>query len=288
MMNINNLGTLYIVATPIGNLQDITLRAIEILKTVDLIAAEDTRHSASLLQQFAIAKPLLSLHEHNETERIAQLLHQLQKGQSIALISDAGTPLISDPGYLLVRQARMQGIKVEPIPGACAAIAALSASGLPADRFTFEGFLPVKSQARLQRLTPLKSESRTMIFYEAPHRILSLLQDLHKIFGDEREVVLARELTKMFETIRLGKLKEMIEWVESDANQQRGEIVLLVSGSHEKNVEESLSVEVILKELLVELPLKKAVEIAVRLTGEKKNAVYEKALELKADTEPRS
>ncbi len=287
-MNINNLGTLYIVATPIGNLQDITLRAIEILKTVDLIAAEDTRHSASLLQQFAIAKPLLSLHEHNETERIAQLLHQLQKGQSIALISDAGTPLISDPGYLLVRQARMQGIKVEPIPGACAAIAALSASGLPADRFTFEGFLPVKSQARLQRLTPLKSESRTMIFYEAPHRILSLLQDLHKIFGDEREVVLARELTKMFETIRLGKLKEMIEWVESDANQQRGEIVLLVSGSHEKNVEESLSVEVILKELLVELPLKKAVEIAVRLTGEKKNAVYEKALELKADTEPRS
>jgi 16S rRNA (cytidine1402-2'-O)-methyltransferase len=280
-MNINDFGVLYIVATPIGNLQDITLRAIEILKTVDVIAAEDTRHSASLLQQYAIAKPLLSLHDHNENERVSQLLQQLQSGKTIALISDAGTPLISDPGYQLVRQARIQGIKVVPIPGACAVIAALSASGLAADRFTFEGFLPAKSQARLQRLMQLKNESRTMIFYEAPHRILTLLQDFQKVFGEEREAVLARELTKMFETIRLGKLEELTEWVAGDLNQQRGELVVLLAGKAEKSVEEIVSVEVVLAELLKELPLKKAVEITVKITGEKKNTVYEKALQMK-------
>lgn len=281
-MNINNFGTLYIVATPIGNLQDITLRAIETLKMVDCIAAEDTRHSKSLLQYYSISKPLISLHEHNEHERTDQLLKQLEQKKSIALISDAGTPLISDPGYELVRKAREMGVTVVPIPGVCAAITALCASGLPTDKFIFEGFLPVKSQARIQRLTKLRNEPRTMIFYEAPHRILSVLQDLQKVFGEKREAVLARELTKLFETIRSAGLKELTEWVASDSNQQRGEIVLLVAGADEiAQTSTMLPTEVVLMELLEHLPLKKAVEVAVKITGEKKNTLYEKALKLK-------
>lgn len=280
-MKINNFGVLYIVATPIGNLQDITLRAIEVLKRVEAIAVEDTRHSQALLQHYAISKPLISLHQYNEQERLTQLLNRLKQGESIALISDAGTPLISDPGYQLVRAAREQGISVVPIVGACAAIAALSASGLPTDRFIFEGFLPVKSQARLQRLNQLKNESRTLVFYEAPHRILAFLRDCQAVFGDSREAVIARELTKMFETIRLASLKELTEWVASDSNQQRGELVVLIAGAIEAPQSESLLVEQVLAELLPHLPLKTVVDIAVKLTGEKKNAVYQKALQFK-------
>lgn len=280
-MNSNNLSTLYIVATPIGNLQDITLRAIEVLKTVDCIAAEDTRHSLPLLRHFGISTPVLALHEHNERERAAQLLQRLQSGESIALISDAGTPLINDPGYFLVREARALGIRVVPIPGACAVIAALCASGLPTDRFTYEGFLPAKSKARLDKLKLLQAETRTMVFYESPHRILELLQAMLEVFGAARQVVIARELTKTFETIRLGPLAELCEWVESDANQQRGEIVVLVAGAPESVQSESFSAQHVLSVLLEDLPTKQAVDLAVKITGEKKNALYELALQLK-------
>ena len=281
MTNLNNFGVLYIIATPIGNLQDVTLRAIETLKKVDLIAAEDTRHSQPFLQHYSISKPILSLHEHNERERAEKLIKELTEGKSIALISDAGTPLISDPGFFLVQKARDQGITIVPIPGACAAIAALSVSGLPTDRFVFEGFLPAKSSARLQRLNLLQTETRTMVFYESPRRVLDLLKDLQKTFGDDRKVVVARELTKMFETIFSGKLQEIIERVENDDNQQRGELVVLVAGADEVASHQAISSDLVLTELLKHLPLKEAVDIAVKITGERKNTLYQRALELK-------
>jgi 16S rRNA (cytidine1402-2'-O)-methyltransferase len=280
-MNINSSGILYIVATPIGNLNDISLRALEILKSVDCILAEDTRHSHTLLQNYSISTKAMALHEHNERERALQLLQRLQKGESIALISDAGTPLISDPGYHLVREARNAGIRVVPIPGACAAIAALSAAGLPTDRFAFEGFLPAKSAARTQRLQSLQKESRTLVFYEAPHRFLDLLIDLRDIFGPEREAVIARELTKLFETIKGGTLAEICEWVSSDANQQKGEIVVMVEGAREVTDAENAEAERLLTILLAELPLKQAVDLAAKITGQKKNAVYQAALAMK-------
>ncbi len=284
-MKINQLGILYIVATPIGNLQDISLRAIDVLKTVNCIAAEDTRHSQHLLQHFSIKTPLLSLHEHNESERASQLIHRLQRGESIALISDAGTPLISDPGYLLVRDVKSVGIQVTPIPGACAAIAALSASGLPTDRFIFEGFLPAKSKLRKERLAALKTEPRTIIIYETPHRILDSLQEMQQVFGKDRLIVLARELTKIFETIKSGSIEEIIQWVTVDTNQQRGEIILLVSGADvisnpKDNI--TLSSEAILTVLLEALPLKQAVAIAAKITGERKNNLYQRALLIKS------
>lgn len=278
-MNINNLGTLYIVATPIGNLKDMSFRAIETLKSVNCIAAEDTRHSASLLQHYAITTPAFSLHEHNERERSSQLLERLTRGESVALISDAGTPLISDPGYFLVREARALGVRIVPIPGACAAIAALSAGGLPTDRFAFEGFLPAKTKARIDRLTSMKQESRTMIFYEAPHRILALLLDMQKVFGDDREVVIARELTKMYETIRAGTLSELVTWVNDDENQQRGEIVVLLKG--EEAPVSNIAAHELLAVLLEYLPLKQAVEVATRITSDRKNELYEMALLIK-------
>lgn len=283
-MNRNNAGTLYIVATPIGNLRDMSARAIDILKTVNYIAAEDTRHSASLLQHFFINTPMLALHDHNEREFSAQLLQSLKKGESIALISDAGTPLISDPGYFLVREAREQGIQVVPIPGCCAVIAALSASGLPTDRFSFEGFLPAKTKARQQQLEALSYESRTMVFYEAPHRVLESLQDMQIVFGADRLVVLARELTKMYETIRAAPVGELVKWVESDGNQQRGEIVLVVSGV-EKNIDQSEVDSVqLLKILLEELPVKRAAEMAAKISGKRKNELYQLALQIKNET----
>jgi 16S rRNA (cytidine1402-2'-O)-methyltransferase len=285
-MNINHFGTLYVVATPIGNLRDMSSRAIEILKSVNCIAAEDTRHSAPLLQHFAISTPVISLHEHNERERSAKLLEQLQRGESIALISDAGTPLISDPGYFLVNEVRRLGMKVVPIPGACAVIAALSVSGLPTDRFSFEGFLPAKSKHRLDKLQALQQEERTMVFYEAPHRILECLQDMQKIFGAERQAVIARELTKLYETIYGATLAELIEWVSNDANQQRGEIVLMIEGVQTKvEREEAISVDVLLKILLDELPLKQAVELAAKISGKRKNELYQQALKLKGQDE---
>lgn len=279
-MNINTSGTLYIVATPIGNLQDMSLRAVETLKKVDVIAVEDTRHSAPLLQHFAVTTPTLALHDHNERDRAAMLLKRLQKGESIALISDAGTPLISDPGYHLVREAKQAGISVVPIPGACAAIAALSAAGLPTDRFVFEGFLPVKTAARTARLKELCSETRTLIFYEAPHRVMDVLQDMQSVFGDARQVVVARELTKMFETIRSGTLAEIVAWANADKNQQRGEIVILVEGA-EKTATTDADVQRVLTILLEALPLKQAVELAAKITNQRKNELYEHALQYK-------
>lgn len=274
-----NTGVLYIVATPIGNLKDISLRAIDVLKQVDYIAAEDTRHSSSLLQQFNITTPLISLHEFNERQKVDHLLARINQGQSIALISDAGTPLISDPGFIFVREAKAAGIKVVPIPGACAAIAALSVSGLPTDKFIFEGFLPAKAQARAERLKELVHETRTLIFYEAPHRLLDALEAMKEVFGDERQVIIARELTKVYETIQADTLDKLVEWVKQDSNQQRGEIVVLVKGA--ETVELQSDAMKILELLVNELPLKKAVEITAKLTQEKRNVLYDMALTIK-------
>lgn len=272
-------GTLYVVATPIGNLQDITFRAIEVLKKVDRIAAEDTRHTAPLLKHFSIDKPTISIHEFNERERLAIVVDFIHEGNSVALISDAGTPLISDPGYHLVKEALATGINVVPIPGPCAAIAALSVAGLPTDRFTFEGFLPAKQEARKHRLEELLHESRTMIFYEAPHRLVSSLQSMLEVFGDERLVVVARELTKIHESVMASPLPDLIQHYETHESQQRGEIVLLVAGVNEAAAESKEVIpEDVLDILLEELPLKQAATLASKITGERKNVLYEMAL----------
>lgn len=272
-------GTLYVVATPIGNLGDMVPRAIETLQTVDLIAAEDTRHSARLLAHFDIKTPCVAYHDHTDKDRTSQLVDKLLQGQSLALISDAGTPLVSDPGYRLVREARLAGIRIVPIPGACAMIAGLSAAGLPSDRFAFEGFLPAKQTARLSALSDVAADTRTLIFYEAPHRILETLQDMCEIFGDDREVVMAREITKTFETIRGGALSEMTAWVASDSNQQRGEIALIVAGAPKRD-EQAITPEQerVMKILLEELPVKQAAAVGAKITGLKKNYLYQWAL----------
>lgn len=277
-------AVLYVVATPIGNLDDWSLRAQATLRQVALIAAEDTRHSLRLLQHFAIDTRLVALHEHNEQGRVDALLAELAAGRDVALISDAGTPLISDPGYRLVAAAQAQGYAVVPVPGACAAIAALSAAGLPSDRFIFEGFLPARAAARQQRLRELAAETRTLIFYEAPHRIAECLNDLNAVFGGTRRAVLARELTKTFETIRQLPLAALAAWVAGDANQQRGEIVLVVEGAPDVVGEAALiEAERILRVLLKELPVRQAAALAAEITGQKKNALYERALLLKAE-----
>ncbi|EIK54244.1 tetrapyrrole methylase family protein [Stutzerimonas stutzeri TS44] len=277
-------GTLYVVATPIGNLEDISARALRVLREVVLIAAEDTRHSARLMSHFGIATPLAACHEHNERDEGGRFLERLQAGDDVALISDAGTPLISDPGYHLVRQARAAGIRVVPVPGACALIAALSAAGLPSDRFIFEGFLPAKAAGRRARLELLKEEPRTLIFYEAPHRILECLEDLVAIFGADRVAVLGRELTKTFETLKGLPLGQLHAWVAGDSNQQRGECVLLVAGWQAPADDEAVSAEVlrVLDLLLGELPLKRAAALAAEITGVRKNLLYQLALERKA------
>jgi len=273
---------LYVVATPIGNLSDISARAIEVLKRVDLIACEDTRHSARLLNHLNIQKPLLSYHDHNESQQTKNLIGKLQAGQSIALISDAGTPLISDPGYQLVKQAHENNIIVVPLPGPCALITALSASGLPSDRFTFEGFLPAKQQARIETLEKLSAETRTLIFYESTHRISASLADMVKVFGADRHAVVARELTKAFETLRGDELVNLSEWVKEDANQRKGEVVLLVRGAAAKEQDEvRVEAEKVLAVLLEELPVKQAAQLAAKITGGKKNALYQLALEMK-------
>nr|WP_040261826.1 16S rRNA (cytidine(1402)-2'-O)-methyltransferase [Pseudomonas massiliensis] len=277
----STLGTLYVVATPIGNLEDMTPRALRVLTQVALIAAEDTRHSLRLLQHFGIQTPLAACHEHNEREDGGRFLGRLQAGDDVALISDAGTPLISDPGYHLVRQARAAGVPVVPVPGACAVIAALSAAGLPSDRFIFEGFLPAKAAARTSRLEALREEPRTLIFYEAPHRILESVQAMEAVFGPERPAVLARELTKTFETLKSAPLAELKAFIETDVNQQRGECVVLVAGWSAPTGEEALSVEAlrVLDLLLAEMPLKKAAALAAQITGVRKNLLYQVALE---------
>ena len=275
-----NPGTLYVVATPIGNLGDMVPRAVETLQTVALIAAEDTRHSSRLLSHFDIKTPCVAYHDHSDEQRTEQLIARMHAGDSIALISDAGTPLVSDPGYRLVRTARQAGIQVVPIPGACAMIAALSAAGLPSDRFAFEGFLPAKQVARCTQLQSLAADPRTLIFYEAPHRILETLQDMAQVFGPEREVVMARELTKTFETIKGDKVADLAAWVAADTNQQRGEIVLLVHGAPKPENEAMTPAQMhTMKVLLEELPVKQAASIGAKLTGLKKNFLYDWALQ---------
>ena len=286
-MQVSTPGTLYVVATPIGNLEDISARALRILAEVALIAAEDTRHSARLLQHFGIGTQLVACHDHNEREQGGRLVERLLAGENLALVSDAGTPLVSDPGFHLVRAARRAGVKVVPVPGPSALIAALSAAGLPSDRFSFEGFLPAKATGRQQRLQALVADPRTLIFYEAPHRLLESLQDMQAIFGSERMAVLGRELTKTFETIKDAPLAELCAWVAADSNQQRGECVLLIEGWQEPEGEDALSTEVlrVLDLLLAELPLKRAAALAAEITGVRKNLLYQAALERQKSAE---
>ncbi|RLA44923.1 MAG: 16S rRNA (cytidine(1402)-2'-O)-methyltransferase [Gammaproteobacteria bacterium] len=274
-------GTLFVVATPIGNLGDMVPRGIDILQTVDLIAAEDTRRSSQLLKQFNILTELISYHDHSSLGRIEQVVAVLERGDNVALISDAGTPLISDPGYRLVRRALDIGCTVSPVPGPCAAMAALSVAGLPSDRFVFEGFLPSRAGQRQKALMALAKEPRTLIFYEAPHRIQDTVADLCEIFGDDREAVLARELTKTYETIIAGPLADLYAQINSDANQQRGEIVLIVHGfSGAVLSDEDAEQERVLKILLVDLSVKQAANLAARITGGSKNKLYQQALML--------
>jgi 16S rRNA (cytidine1402-2'-O)-methyltransferase len=276
---------LYVVATPIGHLDDITFRAINILKSVSLIAAEDTRQSAPLLKHYNIATPLTACHDHNEESKIKSIIDKLQSGADVALISDAGTPLISDPGFRLVRAAQLAGIRVTPIPGACAAIAALSSLGLPSDRFTFLGFLPAKATQRQQQLERLKNRSESMIFYEAPHRILDCLSDMLAIFGPERQIGFAREITKTFETIKQMPLAELLHFVQQDRHQQKGEMVLVVAGNTSEPDLAQEKTDQLLKRLLEDLGVKAASQLAAELTGLKKKVLYQRALELQKDPE---
>ncbi|OYY73254.1 MAG: 16S rRNA (cytidine(1402)-2'-O)-methyltransferase [Gammaproteobacteria bacterium 28-57-27] len=276
------MGILYVVATPIGNLGDWSARAREVLAAVDVIAAEDTRHSRPLLQHFGIGTPLIALHAHNENERVDELIQRLLNGQSLALISDAGTPLVSDPGFPLVRAALLAGVRVSPIPGASAAMAALSVCGLPSDRFVFEGFLPARASARRARLQLLKNETRTLIFFEAPHRLLESLQDMVQVMGGTREAALARELTKTFETVRMAPLDELVVWVSSDKDQQRGESVVLLRGHEAEDIpdQSGVTAAALLDSLLKHgVSVKTAAIIAEEVLGGRKKAHYQYALE---------
>lgn len=269
-------SALYIVATPIGNLGDMTPRAVETLQNVDVIAAEDTRHSARLMQHFNIQRPLIAYHDHTTQEQSERLLERIKNGQSMGLISDAGTPLISDPGYRLVKLARDAGIKVVPVPGACALIAALCGAGLPSDRFIFEGFTPAKSAARKKAFAEVATETRTMVFYESPHRIEDGLADMAAVFGGERQAVLARELTKTFETFLSGSLDDLCERVSQDANQKKGEMIILLEGYQAPGQPEALDEQTqrTMRVLMEELPLKQAAALAAKLTDQKKNKLY--------------
>ncbi len=279
----NNYGTLYVVATPIGNLSDITLRALETLKSVDAIAAEDTRHTSGLLSHFGISKKLIAVHEHNEHQSAEKLLLQLHAGENIALVTDAGTPGISDPGAVVVDFVRKTGVKVVPIPGASAVIAALSVSGIAQNGFMFHGFLPASGAARRKTLEVLKTQTVTLVFYEAPHRIIESIIDMANVLGAERRITIAREITKTFETIYSCALQDAEAWIKADTNQQRGEFVLLVEAAAVKDAEEISEETVrVLKLLLADLPLKQAVKLATDITNEKKNVLYEFALSLKA------
>lgn len=273
-------GTLYVVATPIGNLGDLTPRAREVLASVALIAAEDTRHTRQLLQTCGIGTALTSLHEHNEGQKSAELIARLARGDSIALVSDAGTPLVSDPGFDLVAAARSEGIAVVAIPGACAAIAALSVAGLPTNRFVFEGFLPAKAAARRERLGQLASEERTLIFYEAPHRLTEVLHDMTATLGAQRRASISRELTKRFETTYSGTLAELDAAAERDSDMSRGEIVIVVSGAPAAATALELNADSLLRALLQELPPSQAAKIAAHLTGGKRSELYEAAMQI--------
>jgi 16S rRNA (cytidine1402-2'-O)-methyltransferase len=274
-------GTLYIVATPIGNLTDISQRALDVLTHVDIIACEDTRHTQRLLSTYSIKNKTLSLHDHNERQRQDYVATLLQEGKSIALVSDAGTPLISDPGFHLVRHCRQLNLPVSPIPGACAAIAALSVAGLPTDRFSFEGFLPSKSGARQATLANLLEEPRTMVFYDAPRRAIDTVEDIVKVLGGERHVVISRELTKTFETIHSDTANNLLAWLKEDPNQLKGEMVLIIEGNKiDANAIPAKAIDT-LKLLLEEMKPKKACAITAEIYSVKKNALYEIALSLK-------
>jgi 16S rRNA (cytidine1402-2'-O)-methyltransferase len=278
-------GVLYVVATPIGNLQDISGRAIATLKGVSRIVAEDTRHSARLLSHYGIDTPMVALHEHNEREVTPQLLDRLAAGDDLAMISDAGTPLISDPGFCLVRAARTAGFRLVPVPGPAACIAALSVAGLPADHFVFEGFLPARSAARRRRLEELRRESRTLVFHESSHRIVACLGDMAEFLGGDRPAVIARELTKVFETVESGGLAALLAWLLADPDQQKGEFVVLVQGcppAGETPLDEAA--RRVLAVLLAELPLKQAAALAAKITGLSRNELYAHALEMKKAT----
>lgn len=278
----HQMGKLYVVATPIGNLGDLSHRATQVLSQVTWVAAEDTRHSSGLLSHLGLKPQLISYHDHNEGARLTQLIERLKQGEDGALISDAGTPLISDPGYGLVYEAHQQGIQVIPVPGPCAPIVALSASGLPTDKFLFEGFVSSKSTARVKRLEELKSFAHSIIFFEAPHRILDFLVDAQSVFGAGRRVCVGRELTKKFESIIMLPLKQMVEAVETQKIPQKGEFVVIIEGESKPLVTD-LEAEMsrVLGVLLPEMPLKQAVGLAVKLTGYPKNQLYDMAMKLK-------
>lgn len=275
-------GTLYIVATPIGNLDDLSPRAIAVLSGVALIAAEDTRHSGRMLQALGVETRMIALHDHNERDRADQVLQKLEEGSDIALISDAGTPLISDPGFVLVREARRRGLRVSPVPGPCAIVAALCAGGLPTDRFAFEGFLPSKKGARAAMLERLASESSTLVFYESPHRILDAVADIAGAMGAGREIVIARELTKTFETFYAGPVGEVLQTLRDDPHGSRGEFVIMIHGAEKDPAEAGMEeVDRLLKLLLPDLPVKKAAKLVAEITGKAKNDLYQRALTLK-------
>jgi 16S rRNA (cytidine1402-2'-O)-methyltransferase len=278
----NSAGVLYIVATPIGNLGDMTQRAVEVLNSVDLIAVEDTRNSQKLLSHFSIHTPMMAYHEHNERELSSEIIQRLSQGNNIALISDAGTPLISDPGYFLVREIHQQGLKVVPIPGASAITAALSVCGLATDRFCFEGFLPAKSAGREQALLTLKEEARTLIFYESPHRLHACLLSMRDIFGAEREATLLREISKLFETIKWAKLSVLAEWVSTEPHQQKGECVIVVAGHEAVRSHDHAQIRIddLLVSLMSKLSVKDTAQLAAQLTGLKKNELYQRALQI--------
>jgi 16S rRNA (cytidine1402-2'-O)-methyltransferase len=277
-----NAGTLFVVATPIGNLSDISDRARKVLAEVAAIAAEDTRHTGNLLKTLGVTTPLVSLHEHNEAQRATQLITRMRAGESIALVSDAGTPLISDPGFDLVRASIAAGIRVISVPGACAVIAALSIAGLPTDRFAFEGFLPTKAKQRRDRLASLNSDPRTLVFYEAPHRVGAALMDIAATFGAQRRVVVARELTKQFETLYYGTAQELADRAADDSDMQRGEIVIAVAGADEQSPS-VMEADHVLRVLLAELAPAQAAKLAARLTDGKRDELYRRAVELSAE-----
>ncbi|MDG2145691.1 MAG: 16S rRNA (cytidine(1402)-2'-O)-methyltransferase [Porticoccaceae bacterium] len=279
-MNPNQSGTLYIVATPIGNLTDMVPRAVSTLQSVSVIACEDTRHSKKLLEHFNIDTPCIAYHDHTDQKSTEKILNRLGAGKNVALISDAGTPLISDPGYRLVARARNEGIEVIPIPGACAAISALSVSGLPTDKFRFIGFLPAKSTQRQKMLETLKLVTDTLVCYEAPHRILATLQDLSDVFGSGRTAFVAREISKTFETYLHGTLDELLEQIKADSNQQRGEIVVVIGGNVTAGGSLSNDAEKTLKILMKDLPITKAASLTAKITGGDKKQLYQLALTL--------
>ena len=274
-------SALYVLATPIGNVCDVTLRALHVLTIADAVACEDTRNTSHLLTRYGISQTLIAAHEHNEREAADKIIARLQQGQRIALVSDAGTPAVSDPGARIVEAVRAAGLRVVPLPGPSAAVAALSASGLVNDAFRFIGFLPNKSRQREHALQKLATDTATLVFYEAPHRIVETVDALLQAFGPERHVVLGRELTKLFETVHRCPLAEAPAWLAEDSNRQRGEFVVLVAGAPAAGDDNDAETERVLRILLEELPLKQAAGLAAQITGQKKNALYERALQIK-------